>query len=204
MVDELVTFSDGVTQDSVNILGIISAILFPFAPEAPLGIRLLYLTNIITSRSQIEQRICVRPTPVVEINATYKTSESESQSMENLLFRHHGTSWVFPLWYSQTFLSANASVDDLTLMIDTTKLILTDDLLIWDDYDRFEIVTVDSSTDSSVTINQGLINNWTTSSFVFPLVEAYSFSNVDRNSRTAQSLLDSLSLIHISEPTRPY
>ena len=29
VVDEFVTFSDGVTEDSVNILGIISAILFP-------------------------------------------------------------------------------------------------------------------------------------------------------------------------------
>ena len=207
-VDEDITFSDGVTQDIVNILGVISSVVFPFAPEAPLRISLNYYTDIITSRTQEEQRLTVRANPVIQMNQAFKTSLQESQVLENLLFRSHGRSWVFPLWYSQTLLSEDAGTGALTLMLDTTKLIISDaeffDLLLWDSYDRFEVVSVDEVNDDSITLRRGLISDWSINSIVFPLVNAYSYGQVERVSRTDSNLLDSWEInFSINLPVMP-
>ena len=192
-VNETIRFSKTGSLTDLNVLGLISSIVFPFIPEAPMRLRYEFLTDINVSRTLIEQRTALRPSPLFHVEQTVITDNQESEVMENLLFRNHNKQWSVPCFFNQSVLDEDVAADSTELVGRFSHLILSvgDNIIIYKDHLTYEVGGVSVFTDELITLNRPLLNAWDKGDLVTILVTAFSVDTVRRGTLVAPDHLDS-------------
>jgi len=153
--------------------------VFPFEPSIPMMENLTWQTDIIRAIDGTEQRISIRPVPRqgFKFEVVLKT-EQEQARLDALLFTWMKRSWGVPIWGELEEHIENISVDDTVINIDTTNADFRDDsyAIIWQGFDSYESIKIETVADNSLTLETHILNNWTGLKWIMPLRIAYMLS----------------------------
>lgn len=152
--------------------------VWPFPPNWQNGVleRLEWKTDVLLGDFEVEQRIPRRLTPRRTFEAEFVVYGKGRQLLESFLSKHSGSVFVMPLWPELSILISQASAGTNTLSVDTRwrEFVVGELVLIKrPNIDTsWEVGTVDSLTDSSITLVSNLEASWPANSLVYPARKA--------------------------------
>lgn len=85
-------------------------VLMPMEYESPVSERLSWLTDVIESQDGREQRIALRKHPRQSFEVSYLLDGNDRQRMQALLLDWTDSTFGFPLWHEQVYLTAAVSI----------------------------------------------------------------------------------------------
>lgn len=152
--------------------------VWPFPPNWADGVleRLEWKTDILQGDFEVEQRIPRRLTPRRTLEANFVAYGRSRQLLDSFLNAHSGKVFVVPLWYELSQLTAQASAGTDTLQVDTRwREFTVGELVLIKKASAevaWEVGTVESLTDSSITLVGNLEGTWPANSLVYPARKA--------------------------------
>lgn len=158
-------------------------VLFGWRPEQPLTETLEWLTNIITAKDGSEQRIALRDAPRQGFALNVITDDELDQSkIEAALFGWQKRIWGVPVWPHYVLHTADINIDDETISVDTTNRVFDDGGLavIWQGDNNYEVVKINTVSDTSLTLNSPVLNNWTGRKLIIPVKTANMITKASR------------------------
>ena len=136
-------------------------------------ISIQYLTEIIESFDGTEQRIALRDTNRMSLSYQYSMTDDQQYRFDNKLATATGTMLV-PLWPLQCRLSRGISVGDAIISLaDMSSHLASSETILVSDYDRHEILSIESVNGLTVTLSALAKNHFSDSAIVVPLRIAY-------------------------------
>lgn len=136
-------------------------------------ISIQYLTEVIEAFDGTEQRIALRDTPRCSLSYMYSMTDEQQYLFDNKLATATGTMLV-PLWPLQCRLSRGISVGDAIISLaDMSSHLASSETILVSDYDRHEILSIESVNGLTVTLSTLAKNHFSDSAIVVPLRIAY-------------------------------
>lgn len=136
-------------------------------------ISIQYLTEVIEAFDGTEQRIALRDTPRCSLSYMYSMTDEQQYLFDNKLATATGTMLV-PLWPLQCRLSRGISVGDAIISLaDMSSHLASSETILVSDYDRHEILSIESVNGLTVTLSTLAKNHLSDSAIVVPLRIAY-------------------------------
>lgn len=164
--------------------------LFSVEPVAPVTERLRFKTDVIKRRNELEQRRVIRATPRQMLEYTYDVDGLDRQILESQVFDGQGRIFGVPVWFEPSYLTAAASPTETTISIDDTRygdFQVGGLLVLWHDARTYEIMQIDSMTDTSVTFTAQLKQSHEEGTRIYP-VKIANMSSSARGSRQKLNL----------------
>ena len=153
--------------------------------------RLEWITDVLPSETLAEQRISRRLTPRRFFRASFLLSGVERKRFASALAGKGSEVWLMPVWPDIAVLTASASAGTDTLSMDTRwrehrvgGLVL----LRGSNSSRWEVGTIESLTDSSLTLISNLESSWGVGTKVYPAVLCRLEFSVSETKRTDQAV----------------
>lgn len=132
-----------------------------------------YLTEVIESFDGTEQRIALRDTPRSSLSYMYSMTDEQQYQFDNKLSTSSG-SLLVPLWPLQCRLSRGILPGDTRIdLIEVSAHLASSETILVSEYDRHEILSVESVAGQAVTLNSMAKNDFSESAIVVPLCIAY-------------------------------
>ncbi|HGY9638051.1 TPA: hypothetical protein ACOJPK_003535 [Pseudomonas putida] len=132
-------------------------------------ISIQYLTEVIQSFDGTEQRIALRDTPRYSISYTYSMTDEQQYLFDNKLATSSG-SMLIPIWPLQCWLSRAISEGDASIALaDISAHVASSETILVSEYDRYEILSVESVAGQVVTLKSLAKNDFSGSAIVVPL-----------------------------------
>lgn len=151
--------------------------MFPWQPDIPVKEILEWLTDILTSANDTEQRISLRLAPRQRIGMTVAHDDPVAwQTMHNVLFDWMPRIFGVPVWWEQRRLTSPAVTNDAVLTVDTTNgdFRIGGLVMIISTVDgSFEAFEIESFTDTVITLTSVVQHNYTIQDMVMPVRTAY-------------------------------
>ncbi|HNC58877.1 MAG TPA: hypothetical protein PLP33_25860 [Leptospiraceae bacterium] len=176
-------FSDA-EDPYLTITGVLS-VTFPFLHDwvdGSLVERYSFLTNVIESKSGKEQRIRLRKHPRRQIESKVLTADSDDyqrNALQRMLFHNQtffgmNKTWLIPVCADYEMLNYNVPSGTSTINVDTRYKDYTDDgyVMLFNKYNDYEIVRIDSLTTSSITLVAATTKNWNAGTTIAPMRQA--------------------------------
>ncbi|MGI4991072.1 hypothetical protein ACRXCV_00450 (plasmid) [Halobacteriovorax sp. GFR7] len=154
-----------------------------------------WLTGVTTAVTGDEQRMPLRYYPRVQVNQVAVIAEEQLNQFRARMATWHSQNYTVPLWQRQVILAVQALANQPVLTVDNVELGAKagDQIMLtlgWDDY---EILQVDSVTDTTVTLQSDLKSSWRVGSVVTLVVAGTSRSPVlVRGLTSTKAALDSI------------
>ncbi len=129
-------------------------------------------TDVMRSRSGLEQRICLRKIPRLSIQfELYLDDEQEQARLESKLFAGLKGLWGIPIWSESSVHDDTINVDDTTIYFDTSWANYVDGglALVWQGIGSYEMVSVGSVETDRLELASSIVNQWTGRKWVVPL-----------------------------------
>ena len=149
-------------------------VLFPIRPELPYREKLGFLTDMLIHEDSSEQRLAIRKNPRQVFEWEVRTDDDtfDDVRLDTLMFEWQARTWGVPMWHEATSLTVAATIGQLTINVDTT-----DDadyrigglVLVFQDSGTFDVQTVSSFTTTTITLVNGILNNYSIPTVVLPL-----------------------------------
>lgn len=156
-------------------------VLIPMVYEFPLSETLSFATDILETINGKEQRLALRAYPRQILDVTYRLEGNDRQRMNALLLGNSHTLFGVPVWHEQVFTTAAVSPTTTTypvvgasqcdFRVGGLAVIVTDN-------ETFDVITIQSVTDTLITSTSPSINGYASRSVVMPLRTAYVMNNV--------------------------
>ncbi|NNA43864.1 hypothetical protein HBO18_06930 [Pseudomonas lactis] len=128
-----------------------------------------YLTEVIEAFDGTEQRIALRDTPRMSLSYLYSMTDEQQYLFDNKLATATGTMLV-PLWPLQCRLSRGISPGDTRIdLIEVSAHLASSETILVSEYDRHEILSVESVAGQAVTLKTMAKNDFSESAIVVPL-----------------------------------
>ncbi len=165
------TLSTGETY-TITIVGS-RVVLIPFRPEAPMQEHLTWETKIITKIDASEQRIANRGVPRGVFNFVMK---DDQKFLELMFFGRQSSVVGIPAWHEPSFMSAASLEEAVTVNVTTTdyaNLYVGGSAVIFTDQYIFDVVEIESMTNTSLTFTSPLVNAYPINTQVMPLMVAF-------------------------------
>lgn len=132
-----------------------------------------YLTEVIESFDGTEQRIALRDTPRSSLSYMYSMTDKQQYQFDNKLSTSSG-SMLVPLWPLQCRLSRGILPGDTRIdLIEVSAHLASSETILVSEYDRHEILSVESVAGLAVTLKSMAKNDFSESAIVVPLRIAY-------------------------------
>lgn len=147
-------------------------IVLAHEPETPLEETLVWFTDVLEGRGGTEQRVSLRHTPRSRWALTFAVHGDERRRLEMEIFDGEARVFGVPIWYEPSHLAVTAEVDDLTVSIDSTEFssfVAGGLALLFRAHDYFEILTVESVTDTTITFTSPLTKEFSIGERVLPV-----------------------------------
>jgi hypothetical protein len=158
--------------------------IIPFEPIPELQESIQYKTDVITSYSGLEQRRSLLDIPDNLITYDYSLTDPQHIAVyEAILHTYNGQEMYVPLW--NQFINPS-SVSGTTITCSTDNLCFADSryVLLYNDWNDFEIMTIDSFDSSSITTTESTTGSYTTSSLICPCYKGFIKGDVGKDSYT--------------------
>lgn len=175
-------FGFDVLSVSVPITGL-RAVTIPFEPEVPIVEILEWVTRVLQSANGEEQRSGLREVPRSIIEMNYRTTGSERQRLETLIFDGQDRVFGLPLFYKQTEVTAPISITDTVISVRSTAgLELATGIIgiTWVDSALFEELQIQSFTATTVTFSSPFTKAFPLGSIFMPMRSAVTKDPVRR------------------------
>jgi hypothetical protein len=158
-------------------------LVFAYRPERPMAERLEFLTDILEHVDGTEQRVALRKNPrqVFDLKIL-REDGAERQRLEYILFDLHDELLGLPAWHEPTVLTLPASVDDVTITVESTAYAdyrVGGSAVIFQDETHFESLPIASLTATTITFTNPLVNDYDAGVEVMPMRLAYLDADVD-------------------------
>jgi len=152
-------------------------VIFPFRPQVPLVEELRYKTDVLVSRSGIEQRASAWVTPRVVYGMDYMTSGPERTALINRMFGWHAL-FAVPMWHEAQRINSALSIGASSISINSAAVDFRDfgDSklgILWRAWNDFEVITILSRTDATLTLERPLEQAHPLGTLIMPLRFAY-------------------------------
>lgn len=197
-VDGTVTFQW--TSGEVLVLRITGSrvLVISLVPQVPIEEELEWKTDVITAASGRTQRVALRLSPAQRFKLKFVASDQVMQWLENEIYGWSANTWAMPVWTDFTELAANASAGatSLTLVDASDRDFRADPVngtalaLIWHEYNSFEAVEVSAISGNTLTLLNGLTNEWAAGDLVLPV----RLSKMDRPAQFTNNLAETKTL----------
>lgn len=178
----LFTFSDA--EDPVLSVGGTLALVFPFSHDWNDNWSETYFlkTAVLESHNGREQRykLTANPRRTFSTNVLLAEGDSIERNAQIRAFYHnimaYGRSkvWLVPVWSDIIPVTTDIAAGISTLNVNTANLDIKNNgyLVLYKNYDNYEVVSVQSFTSSSVTLTAPTANNWERGSAILPALRA--------------------------------
>ena len=148
--------------------------VWTFSPNWDNGIleRLEWMTDLLSSQSGAEQRRCLRLSPRRTFEASFYVQGTERQRFDISVFMAGGINWYIPIWHELFVLSAVLPAGSMLLPIpDTDREFRAGDCVLLRGADAFtyEVVKIDTTSDSSLQLIAATEQTWGVGTKVYPL-----------------------------------
>lgn len=155
--------------------------------------KISYLTTIIEAKNGYEQRIRMRKTPrrfyqvdsLLADSTDFQRNARISALHSNQIKYAHGKSWLVFIDADIFSNNTNLTTGATTIPVDDTRYLDIVDggyLAFYRKFDDFEIVTIDSYTQTSITLVSPLVGTWPKGSKLIPVKNAFFFeSDINSN-----------------------
>lgn len=153
-------------------------VVWPIAANGAEDVKETYgfLTDVITSNDEREQRISLRVVPLESIEFSILAEDAESGLAESLLYATHDEVVAVPLWHYGSRLTAPVSIGASLLPIadalDVPYARSIDNpglALVWRSYSTWELFTVSGTSGSGVATSDTAASDWAVGDYVFPV-----------------------------------
>lgn len=170
-----ITFNfEGISTGTATSITGSRLIVFGFQPNwrEPVVESLEWLTDVLTSYNDKEQRLALRQDPRRAMRYLFTfENQGKVNYFEGLMWGWQHRVFVVPVWTDWKYLSANIAIG--VSAIDTTTTLrdfAVDNLvLLWRDHLTWEIVEVLSMTSSQIVLKKPTIMAWTTGDRIIPV-----------------------------------
>lgn len=165
----------------LTITGVLS-VTFPFLHDwvdGSLVERYSFLTDVIESKSGKEQRIKLRKHPRRQIESkilTASSDDNEKNALQRMLFHNQtffgmSKTWLVPVCADYERLSYNLSPGSSSINLDTRykDYSVNGYVMLFKDYNDYEIVRISSMTTSSLTLVAPTTKSWSSGSTIAPM-----------------------------------
>jgi len=168
--NQVVFFFPGVAdaEADFNLIGI-RVVPFPIDPSGDIVEGYGYLTRVISSMSDDEQRAALRDVPVRSWTFDFVLSGRDTRLARSLLYGWSAQPFGVPIWYEETRLTSNASAGALSISADTTERDWLDLGLLWVSPWQWEAVLIDAVASGSLTLGSALLADWPAGSKLYPM-----------------------------------
>lgn len=168
-------------------------ILFPHVPEAPVDEVLIFATDVRVNRNGKEQRAALREVPRSRLEYTFRVDGAERRVMENKLLDSQSRTFGLPMWQEASILQADAAINDTTITVDSTDfshMKVGGLAMVFDEFDNFEALQVDSFTSTTITFQTGLTKPFIAGTQILPVRLGIILSGTLRGQRYIQNVQD--------------
>jgi hypothetical protein len=135
---------------------------------------LLWLTDVLTSQSGAEQRRQLRVTPRRQIEMNFICERNERTLFDLAMMIGGSVDWLVPLFFDGGWTTDDFSAGAPAIGIDTTytEFLAGTQVLIYGDAFNYEVHTIQSLSDSTITFAEVTSKDWPKGTRVYPLREA--------------------------------
>jgi len=176
-IDNLVTFEFlGIATEGTG-LAIVGfrLIPFPFPPNMATAVDedFGYLTDVLRSRSGMEQRVQLRAVPIGAIGySVFLEDRRDAQMAAAILFGNQPRAYGVGRWQFQTPTTAAVSVDDTEVYLDPTSIPFVEGglVMLWTDPYTWEVLTIDSVEADHLVVTSGFRFAWAAGTAALPMV----------------------------------
>lgn len=181
-VDATYTFEFDVGDFLLRVTGT-RLVLFPYEPDGPVIEVLDWSTDVLESYDGTEQRISLRGAARQRFEYEVLTEGQQDTELRGLLFDWMPRVFGVPVWFEQRRLTTAITAGDSVISVST----LNGDfrvgglVMVWQNEDTYEVVGIDSMTDTEITLDVDLINAYNRKAYVMPVRTAYMTSQVQRS-----------------------
>lgn len=151
---------------------------FPFYPYWGQNVTFLrgFMNNIHESLDGSEQRnLLVTKVRRSLVFTNITRNESETSYLKRYLNKYKTNVWGCPLWIYEMQLSQGIGIGQNVLNVHSTEhreMEVDDEVMIWKGYNRWEVGTVQSITDTQITLDSGVAASWSINTKVFPILRS--------------------------------
>jgi hypothetical protein len=176
-VDDTLDFGFDGPQTSEIPITLSRVVLFFVDPQMPYEESLEFYTDIQNRKDGSEKRDSPRKNPRQLFEWDFILEDgTERTRVHNLLFDWQSRVFGIPIWHEATRLTADASISDLTITVDSTayadyRTTGSDLVLIYESQTKFDVLPLASLTATTLTLESGLLNDYAVSDnvIVMPL-----------------------------------
>lgn len=164
-------------------------VLWPYLVQPGLREEVQFLTQTITSNNGTEQRIRNRKAPRHSFNLTSEIPREELRRAENLLYGWRARIWALPLWGEARKITDPVALDTQIISVDTRfgNFLAGGLAVIWENPRKFDLFEILSFTDSQITLDRGVTDDFTTNAFIVPVRTGFMRSDPQRTTNGHQS-----------------
>lgn len=132
---------------------------------------LIWLTDVLTSQSGAEQRRQLRVTPRRQIEMDFICTTTERTLFDLAMMSAGASQWLVPLFFDGGYTTAPYNAGAPAIGIDTTftEFLAGTQVLIYGDAFNYEVHTIQSLSDSTITFAEVTSKNWPKGTRVYPL-----------------------------------
>lgn len=164
-------------------------------------VRTVWSTNVQESINAKEIRSAIFSFYRTLLTYSYLAMDlKESSYMQRIIFKNLHNVWLIPRWMDTVFLSSSAFFGNSTLVVPSTEnrnFEVGAFCILFLDMDSYEIVQIESMTETEIDIKDTLNNTWETGTKVIPLLKSRigSKQSVDSVGRTSSLKIEFLETV---------
>jgi hypothetical protein len=176
---------DSTLSSFLDIIPDFEAATLYYRPQNKILETMEWKTSILKARDGTEQRIKIRQSPRqhFKLNILFETNKINTK-FDALIHGWQKLTWLLPIWTEYVIHTTDINHHDIYVDVDTTFADFRNNskAIIWQSPDYFEVITVDSKTDSRLNLNANytVLNNFTGSKIIAPVRTAYLTSSINK------------------------
>lgn len=162
-------FADFGDAETDALLEGIRVVPFPIDPSGFIRESYGYLTRIITSMTDTEQRAALREIPVRGWSFDFVLTQRDMRIAQALNYGWSSRPFGVPIWYEETTLSAAVSAGDTVLPADVDLRAWDELALLWANAWTFEAVLISDITSNGLELGNQLLADWPAGTKLYPV-----------------------------------
>ena len=164
--------------------------------KSQVSIKRKWQTGIQTSINKNEKRSALLTWPRRTLKYNIQASSfMEASYIKRKIYKNLHLIWGIPIWVDETLLSENKAIGTTVFPVNSTEFKknfeVGAEIAILSSPSVFEILTIDSFTDSSITTTSASTLNWSANATIYPILKG-KFKNTQKVENEATSFLDTL------------
>lgn len=155
-------------ETDLNIEGV-RVVPFSIDPSGAILERYGYLTRILSSHAQHEQRAALRSIPRRSWSFDFVLVGRDHRLAQALLHGWSAQPFGLPIWYEETRLTAQATAGATSIACDTTLRDWDELAILWSSPHVWEAVLIESVAPSAITLGAQLQATWPANTRLYPM-----------------------------------